>query len=32
VKLIRKLATDVSYRRERERNCIRLTFPASAPS
>jgi len=29
VKLIRKLATDLSYRRERDRNCIRLTFPSS---
>ena len=26
VKLIRKLATDFNYRRERDRNCIRLTF------
>lgn len=26
VRLIRKLATDLSYRRERDRNCIRLTF------
>jgi serine/threonine-protein kinase RsbW len=26
VKLIRKLATDISYTRERDRNCIRLTF------
>jgi serine/threonine-protein kinase RsbW len=26
VKLIRKLATDLSYTRERDRNCIRLTF------
>jgi serine/threonine-protein kinase RsbW len=31
VKLIRKLATDLSYRRERGRNCIRLTFPSSPP-
>jgi len=30
VKLIRKLATDISYRRERERNCIRLTFTGGA--
>ena len=30
VKLIRKLATDVNYRRYRERNCIRLIFPAGA--
>jgi len=30
VKLIRKLATDLSYRRERDRNCIRLTFAAGA--
>jgi serine/threonine-protein kinase RsbW len=29
VKLIRKLATDPSYRRERDRNCIRLTFLGS---
>jgi serine/threonine-protein kinase RsbW len=26
VKLIRKLASDLSYSRERDRNCIRLTF------
>jgi serine/threonine-protein kinase RsbW len=26
VRLIRKLATDLSYQRERDRNCIRLTF------
>jgi anti-sigma regulatory factor (Ser/Thr protein kinase) len=26
VKLIRKLASDLSYTRERDRNCIRLTF------
>src|SRR5262245_5987789 len=30
VKLIRKLATDLSYRRERDRNCIRLIFAGSA--
>jgi histidine kinase-like protein len=30
VKLIRKLATDLSYRREQNRNCIRLTFAGSA--
>jgi serine/threonine-protein kinase RsbW len=30
VKLIRKLATDLSYSRERDRNCIRLTFAGSA--
>src|SRR3954468_8801732 len=29
VKLIRKLATDLSYSRERDRNCIRLTFVGS---
>ncbi len=29
VKLIRKLATDLSYRRERGRNCIELTFTGS---
>jgi serine/threonine-protein kinase RsbW len=29
VKLIRKLATDVNYRRYQDRNCIRLIFPAS---
>jgi anti-sigma regulatory factor (Ser/Thr protein kinase) len=29
VKLIRKLATDLSYKRERDRNCISLTFAAS---
>jgi anti-sigma regulatory factor (Ser/Thr protein kinase) len=32
VKLIRKLATDLSYRRERDRNCIRLTFAGSPGS
>jgi anti-sigma regulatory factor (Ser/Thr protein kinase) len=30
VKLIRELAAEVSYKRDRGRNCIRLTFPASA--
>ncbi|HEY6862750.1 MAG TPA: ATP-binding protein [Burkholderiales bacterium] len=30
VKLIRKLATDLSYRREGERNCISLTFTGAA--
>lgn len=30
VKLIRKLASDLSYSRERDRNCIRLTFAGSA--
>jgi serine/threonine-protein kinase RsbW len=30
VKLIRKLASDLSYSRERDRNCIRLTFAGTA--
>lgn len=30
VKLIRKLATDISYRRERDRNCIQLTFTGAS--
>ncbi len=30
VKLIRKLATDLSYRREHDRNCIQLTFTGAS--